>query len=370
MDVTVYVQSAGREPEHDYCWLTVCKRGNFFRKYPPHISAINGLIQSESCSVLLNRYDEDLVLAVTGLRAKERKDYCGRTVRNSVLWVGSLKDEKSFRYLAAKILLDLKNGGGKTLDTIDKSIDFSEKFNINEENIDELKAGDLSETEFNEVKHILLEVQVDKLSDEYLVDSLSKVPFNEDRDYKIRMILNYFKFGFHFDKDVLTGLLKVDHNLKISSEEERKTLLLKRMIAKNTPGHTEELIRDLTVDEVSRLIEKWNVFPCVVVTDKKNPETFREANVWRGLSNLVEGEDWEITGKVKSSKKKNNPPSHSVIPGNIIPHMEMDKIKQFEDNLKKILREKSRPVIKEIENIIKHLKDRHDSSNNRKEENR
>ena len=360
----VYVQSAGREPEHDYCWLSVCKKGRFFRKYPPHICEINRLIQSEASSVLLNRYDEDLVLVVTGLRAKERKDYCGRTVRNSVLWAGSVNEEKAFRHLAAKILLDLKDGKGEIIDIIDNAIDFSENFNINEENMEELKAGELSEEEFNEVKNILLEFQNDKINQKDLVEKLAKVNFDsETKDYKIRMIVNYFNFGFYFDKDRLTGLLRDHYKFDFSSTEERRKIILKKMIAKNTCDRIEELVRDLTLDEFSKVVEKLNFFPSVVVTDKKNPETLKEANIWRGLSNLVESEDWEITGKLKSSKKKNNPPSAFVTAGNIIPHMEMGKIKDFEDKVKKILREKSRPVIKEIENIIKHLKDRHDANN-------
>ena len=366
MDVTVYVQSAGREPEHDYCWLSTCKKGRFFRRYPPHISEINRLIQSESFSVLLNRYDEDLILAVTGVRSKERKDYCGRTVRNSVLWVGSLNDEKSFRHLAAKILLDFTEGKGEIIDIIDKAINFSEDFNINEENMEELKAGEISETEFEALKNILIEFQTDKINQEELIKSFAGIPFDEEKkDYKIKMLVNYFKFGFHFDRERLTGLLRDHYNFEFSPLEERRKIILKKMIAKNTDDRIEDLVRDLTLDEFSRLVEKWNIFPSVVVTDKKNPETLKEANVWRGLSNLVESEDWEITGKLKSSKKKNNPLSTTVTHHNssIIPHMDMDKIKKIEDKVKKILREKSRPVIKEIENIIKHLKDRHDENN-------
>jgi len=359
----VYVQSAGRDPEYDYYWLSVCKKGRFFRKCPPHIGEINRLIQSESCSVLLNRYDEDLILVVTGLRSKERKDYCGRTVRNSVLWAGSINEEKAFRHFAAKILLDLKYGKVEIIDIIDKSIDFSEDFNINEENMEELKAGEISEEEFNEVKNILLECQSDDINEKELIEKLAKVTFDgESKDYKIRMIVNYFKFGFYFDKDRLAGLLRDHYKFDFSSTEEKRKIILKKMIAKNTGDRIEDLVRDLTLDEFSKVIEKLNIFPSVVVTDKKNPETLKEANIWRGLSNLVESEDWEITGKLKSSKKKNNPPSAFVTAGNIIPHMEMDKIKDFENKVKKILKEKSRPVIKEIENIIKHLKDRHDAN--------
>lgn len=48
---------------------------------------ISGLIQSESPSVVIARFDKELMLLVTGLESQEKKDFRDRPIRHSIAWV-------------------------------------------------------------------------------------------------------------------------------------------------------------------------------------------------------------------------------------------------------------------------------------------
>ncbi|MBE9192522.1 hypothetical protein IQ230_19645 [Gloeocapsopsis crepidinum LEGE 06123] len=99
--MNIYVQSRGDAPDDDYCWQPEVP-------YTLKKHRINELIQSESPSVILARFDGNLLLLVTGLESSERKDFQGRTIRNSVAWVGedTESNEIKLRAIAACALRD------------------------------------------------------------------------------------------------------------------------------------------------------------------------------------------------------------------------------------------------------------------------
>lgn len=116
-----YVQSRGVAQEHDYCWLD--ENHNIIEAHPL-VKKAKDLIESEAPSVVLARNSGELLLLVTGLKSSERKDYRGRTIRNSVAWIAQDTDENecTLRAIAARALLGsleteidgaVKSGGEK-----------------------------------------------------------------------------------------------------------------------------------------------------------------------------------------------------------------------------------------------------------------
>lgn len=99
--MNIYIQSRGVAPDDDYCWQPevplIIKKNR-----------INELIQSESPSVILARFEEKLILLITSLEASERKDFQGRTIRNSVAWIGedTAANEQKLRAIASGALRD------------------------------------------------------------------------------------------------------------------------------------------------------------------------------------------------------------------------------------------------------------------------
>lgn len=76
--MAIFVQSRGYSPNYEYCWQP---------EVPPHLSVISSLIQSESPSVVLARFDKKLILLATGLDSPEKKDFRDRSIRHSIAWV-------------------------------------------------------------------------------------------------------------------------------------------------------------------------------------------------------------------------------------------------------------------------------------------
>ena len=141
----IYVQSRGRGQDEDYCWLRVtavseasAQENRQYLEVPAPIAKVSNLIQSESPSLVLARYDEELLLLLTGMEAKERTDLRGRKIRNSVAWVGadSEDNEQKLRAIAASFLQDLLS------EDIDKAVKFGGQygFEVSEPAILEMEA--------------------------------------------------------------------------------------------------------------------------------------------------------------------------------------------------------------------------------------
>jgi len=110
MSFEFYIQSRGRGQEHDYGWVKVTPKGQ--TPLEPSMlreKNIYELIQPNAFSVVLARYNNQLLLLINGLDAnKERVDYQRRAVRHSVVCISSDSDDDEvvLRGLAAKALKD------------------------------------------------------------------------------------------------------------------------------------------------------------------------------------------------------------------------------------------------------------------------
>ncbi len=205
----VYVQSCGYSPDDDYCWQSeipeIIKRNQ-----------VNQLIQSEFPSIVLARYPDHLLLLLTGLEAKERKDFRGRKIRNSVAFVCK-KSERNEQILRSMTVMALR---GSLKDKIDAAI----------------KSGGEHGFEFSPEDLIRLSsIEVESL------------PVNSDSNSKI-------------------GKNSEDLRAELADELEQYCL----------PQETD-----------------FNNPALVVVTGIKSESAFKEAGVWRGLSNLIQNEDWK-----------------------------------------------------------------------------
>lgn len=75
--MAIFLQSRGYSPNYEYCWQP---------EVLPYLSVISSLIQSESPSVVLARFDKKLILLATGLDSPEKKDFRDRPIRHSIAW--------------------------------------------------------------------------------------------------------------------------------------------------------------------------------------------------------------------------------------------------------------------------------------------
>ncbi|WP_427162147.1 WD40 repeat domain-containing protein [Aliinostoc sp. HNIBRCY26] len=99
----IYVYSAGVSQQDDYCWRRITENNQEEISEPALVSKFKELLETESPSLLLARDYNQLILLVTGIKASQRKDYRGRTIRNSVAWIFpySEENEQKLQELAA-----------------------------------------------------------------------------------------------------------------------------------------------------------------------------------------------------------------------------------------------------------------------------
>ena len=110
----VYLQSAGNSPDFDYAWQ---------QEVPSFLSRVSGYIQSESPSVVLCRFEDQLFLLVTALESATKKDFAGRVIRHSVAWICDDNDENEMllRAIAVEALQ------GVLSSKVDKLVDLDRK---------------------------------------------------------------------------------------------------------------------------------------------------------------------------------------------------------------------------------------------------
>ncbi|NJL83171.1 MAG: hypothetical protein HC890_09845 [Chloroflexaceae bacterium] len=117
--MAIYVQSCGVARDQDYRWLKL-QSSHLLPEIPPILKRpiveieskylrVADAIDSQSPSLVLARSQGELLLLVTGLEArKERTDFMGRRVRNSLAWI--YPDSPSGdRILRALTVLALQN---------------------------------------------------------------------------------------------------------------------------------------------------------------------------------------------------------------------------------------------------------------------
>ncbi|BAZ43167.1 hypothetical protein NIES4102_01650 [Chondrocystis sp. NIES-4102] len=109
----VYVQSRGIAQENGYCWLNVLEN-KILPEKPDFVVIANGnaiklddLIDTQKYSLVLVRSNQEYYLFITGLKArKERADFMGRQVLNSLLWIykATASNEEKIRSIVIKAL--------------------------------------------------------------------------------------------------------------------------------------------------------------------------------------------------------------------------------------------------------------------------
>jgi hypothetical protein len=99
----IYIQSAGIFQEQDYSWQNISNRPV---DEPQLVKEFKHLLNTQFYSILLGRKKGELILIVTGMKASQRKDYRGRTLRNSIVFVAeeTSQNDKIIRGLAVAAL--------------------------------------------------------------------------------------------------------------------------------------------------------------------------------------------------------------------------------------------------------------------------
>jgi|GEM_PF-2490839 len=98
----IYVQSAGVSQEQDYFWQEINSQQR--TEEPELVQAFKHLLDTQSYSILIGRKSQRLILLVTGMKASQRKDYRGRTIRNSIAFITEERNERKIRGLAVAAL--------------------------------------------------------------------------------------------------------------------------------------------------------------------------------------------------------------------------------------------------------------------------
>jgi len=138
----IYVQSRGVSEKNGYCWLQIVENSQQRVDEPLPIKKFKDLLQTEALSILLARENNQLLLLVTGIKASTRTDFMGRTIRNSVAWIGKESDECILRAIAIRALESFR-GEDSLKEEIDAAVkpDVEDGFQVN---FDALKAQELA----------------------------------------------------------------------------------------------------------------------------------------------------------------------------------------------------------------------------------
>lgn len=214
MTTSIYILSRGQKEDQDYSWFKI-KKENLIRETPPIFKRVpvETVIDHQKPSMILARQDSELVLLVTGLKAREeRTDFMGRSVRNSIAWVysDSEEHEKILRSLAIRTL---KNE---------------------------------------------LESELD------------------------RAISIGGEYGFQVDRNAIERLASPE---KIESQPAETVCKL----GKNCPKLRQDLAEELQKFSLPR----FDGF-LIIITTLKAKSALSLSGVWRGLSDRIENEEWEI----------------------------------------------------------------------------
>jgi|GEM_PF-2227841 len=228
----IYFKTRGDSQKQGYSWKIT---------EPPLMKErqITSLIDHDFFSIVLGRYNNNLYLLITGLESKKNK-YGNSSIENSVLWEShNESEEKDLIHLAALGLQDhLKN-------QLESKIDDAIKLNPDKEDADGFA------------------IDFNKIEPKIIIDKLSKVRNDESTE---SIISNDKPNSNYLAPDNL------ERKQKLASE-------LKELASEDT--------------EMPELLKENNrIF--VVVTQNATESQFKQAKVWRGISNLIEAK-LEIT---------------------------------------------------------------------------
>jgi type II secretory pathway pseudopilin PulG len=219
----IYIRSCGNSPDQDYAWT--CSSDNYGKKInPPNIlEEINSVIDKESFSVVIKKYQEFFYLLIANVESKNRTDYVNRVVKNTIL-IRADKNSKntidalaSLSVISSPIIINLIND---SISHFPNELGFT--------------------------------VSLDKINELFLVKNL---------------LLNENKSDTFVAKKTCK---KSDNNQQILSEE----------------------------------IKKFGLPPLesflIILTKNKEEDVLKKSDVWRGMSELCETQNWTIY-KTKNS---------------------------------------------------------------------
>ncbi|MDY7004795.1 MAG: hypothetical protein SWX82_12785 [Cyanobacteriota bacterium] len=318
----IYVQSRGYDQDKDYRWIKVIEDGRVKDEIPPLSKNAISLIESSSPSVVLERLPEScLLLLITGLEPEKRLDIIGRQIRIDLAFVDKDTDENELilRQLAVRALVDekckeltkdislcvelLKNPDFLQVnpEDVEKVRVSLEKSNFqNRENLTaELNLSEKIVSDFFDGKAInaldfakiykTLELDSIKPKEIYLPPDVEYSP-NEDNIYS-----SFVNYGFYVS---FFQILEVISAEKIGETPASKAVDSIKKIGPNIPE-----LRKQLAEEISHSKLPSEIAPLLVVTGFKKMETLREAQIWRGLSKLVDTEGWTEIPQAKSKVK-------------------------------------------------------------------
>lgn len=104
----IYVLSAGLYEGQDYFWQKITQAGQKPVEEPNLVKQFKFLLETEAYSILIGRESNRLILLVTGMKASKRRDYQGRTIRNSLalIFQDNQDNEQKIRGIAVLALED------------------------------------------------------------------------------------------------------------------------------------------------------------------------------------------------------------------------------------------------------------------------
>ncbi|MEA5472060.1 hypothetical protein [Spirulina sp. 06S082] len=103
------------------------------------------------------------------------------------------------------------------------------------------------------------------------------------------------QYGFQGDFIKLQNIIKLDTDIdSIQSNTLTEYKQTSHKLAKLTPQMKKKLAEELLQFQLPKVVSSSEGYPLVVVTEIKKEETLRKAFVWRGLSGLIDRDDWWI----------------------------------------------------------------------------
>jgi hypothetical protein len=313
--MNIYVQSRGYDQDKDYCWIQTIADGTVQAEIPPLSKNAISLLETSFPSVLLERLlDERLLLLITGLEPENSFDIINRQIRIDLAFVVPNTDENEslLRQLAARALrekkLQLLTAEVSQAVQLLKDPDFLQVYPEDRERI---KAA-FEESDFNNQQELAVELNLpEEIVHKFCEGKPVKYQDFVEIDKKLELSLarakeiysppdcqlspeeeniytNFVEFGFYVSVEKLLAIVSAERGAEVLPSEAPD---LTNKVALNSPELKEQL-----ADELTRCKLPLDMKPLVVATGFKKLETFVEAQTWRGLSKLVETEEWmEIT---------------------------------------------------------------------------
>jgi len=309
--MNIYVQSRGYDQDKDYCWIQAIADGTVEAEIPPLSKNAISLLETSFPSLILERLPEErLLLLITGLEPEARLDIINRQIRIDLALVAANTEENELilRQLAARTLIEeqrqlLTVEVGQAVELL-KDPDFLQAY---PEDRDRIKAA-FESSNFNNEQELaaelmLLEETVSNFCqgkpvkyqdfveiDQKLELSLTRAkeiylpPDGQSSPEEDNIYTNFVEIGFYVSFAKLSAAIAAVNSAEVSPSEAPD---LKNKVALNSPELREQL-----ASELIRCKLPLDIKPLVVVTGFKKMETLVEANIWRGLSKLVETDEW------------------------------------------------------------------------------